>query len=228
MRRRVGGRDTPLFASVVMPATDEAATLIVSPSANLSEAVMDGLQALANKPCAECKAQKWELTKRETTTGWQRRLQCMKCGVGIGPAFAQREHPNWQDYPAFDLDRNRRWNAERKNLTKAVAEAHSAQWWADYDRFLTTPEWFAMRERVMKRANHWCEACLEQTAKEVHHLSYSYGFLPPAYFLVAVCQNCHSRIHTEGDEWGPRQSPADRMAAQMAAEEDPYDGEAGC
>ena len=209
-----------------MPPTDEPATLILPPFANLSQAVIEGLQPLADKPCRECKAQQWELTKRQTTTGWQLRLQCMRCGEGTGPAFKQREHPTWRNYPEYDLDRHRRWNAERRNVTKAVEEAHNAQWWADYDRFLTTsPDWDVMRERVMRRANCWCEACLEQPAKEVYHLSYSYGFLPPAYLLVALCPYCHSRLHKDGDEWGPRQSPADRMAAQIAAEEELYDGD---
>jgi hypothetical protein len=32
-------------------------------------------------------------------------------------------------------------------------------------------------------------------------LTYSFGRLPPAWHLKAVCDGCHRRLHDEADEW---------------------------
>ena len=50
----------------------------------------------------------------------------------------------------------------------------------------------------MKRAGNICEKCGLQTASEVHHLKYP----PWATFdvpenLIAVCHDCHCRIHNK-------------------------------
>src|SRR3974390_3169910 len=103
-----------------MEQSNDPGTLIVPPSASLSQAVLEGLQAVAAKPCDESKAHRRELTKRQTTTGWHVRLQCVRCGIGTGPAFKQREHPNWRNYPEYDVDRFPRWHAERRAATKAI------------------------------------------------------------------------------------------------------------
>jgi hypothetical protein len=201
-------------------------TLTVPASAKLSEAALVKVRAAAGKRCEACQSQRWLLTKRQFGGGWHRYLQCLTCGSSTTPSFRQSEHPNWETYPGFDAGFHDRWIAERQNATKAAQEADSARWWAKYDGWLAnSPEWPKMRQRVMKRANGMCEACLEKPAEQVHHLTYGYGFLPPAYFLVAVCRVCHAHLHTEGDDWGPKPLPPDTSTAQCPDAEDLYDGE---
>jgi hypothetical protein len=47
----------------------------------------------------------------------------------------------------------------------------------------------------MERAGGACEACLDAPAQQVHHLTYDFGKLPPAWELRAVCRGCHERLH---------------------------------
>jgi hypothetical protein len=54
---------------------------------------------------------------------------------------------------------------------------------------------------VMRRSRGWCEACLVSKAVTVHHLTYEFGVLPPAWHLRAVCHPYHDRLHTGDDDW---------------------------
>jgi hypothetical protein len=76
------------------------------------------------------------------------------------------------------------------------------------DLYLKTPEWKAKRDRVMKRANGLCEGCLIRPATEVHHRYY--GDYPNEFMfdLLALCDDCHDRLHPEkntavesADDW---------------------------
>lgn len=198
-------------------------TLIVARNANLSETVHQHLRREADKRCGTCKNQRWRLTKRQVSMGWQIWLQCVECGNTTAQAFARKGHPNWQDYPLFDAEQYDNWNRARADeaaIHRAdqyeLQRAEYAEWTA------TSPQWKAMRKRVMVRANHTCEACLERPASDVHHQSYDFGKLPPAYYLVAFCHLCHERLHTEGNEWGP--SPRCTKIDDALPEED-LDGE---
>lgn len=59
----------------------------------------------------------------------------------------------------------------------------------------TSPEWRRIRARVLRRAGHTCECCLDAEARDVHHETYDMGVLPPAWLLRAVCRTCHEHIH---------------------------------
>jgi len=182
-----------------------SATLIVPPSANLTDAAYARVEARAGIPCRTCETHQWRLSKWLRGSGWSVDIQCVTCGLSGGQPFPKNEHPNWQGYPIFDKTQNDRWHAERIEARRLEHEAESAQRSIEYaDWIATSPEWAQMRERVMKRAKGLCQACLERAATEVHHQTYDLGKLPPAYYLVAVCRACHERFGTPGDEWGPR------------------------
>jgi hypothetical protein len=73
---------------------------------------------------------------------------------------------------------------------------------ADYREWcLSSPDWAAIRDRVLWRSRGFCEACLVEKAVTAHHITYEFGKLPPAWCLKAVCAKCHERLHTEQDEW---------------------------
>ncbi len=178
-------------------------TVLIPPGANLSEAARQRLREAATKPCGTCAAHLWRLTKRLTGRDWQIWLQCDKCGSATGQAFARKEHLHWQDYPEFDARKHEQWYEDKLDFEYAQRLERQEAQRAEYaDWLAVSPEWAKMRGRVLARAKNLCEACLEQGALNVHHLTYELGKLPPAYYLVALCRACHNRMHTPGDEWG--------------------------
>ncbi len=143
-------------------------------------------------------------------------LQCDACGRALGGAMSRREHPYWQGYAEWDAQRREdhlqrqtaEWDARYlERQAELAAKAKTAeQQSAEYAEWLrTSPEWKALAGRVRQRANHTCEACLEQPGRYVHHLTYRLGVLPPAWELRAVCYGCHQRLHADKhgleDEW---------------------------
>lgn len=69
---------------------------------------------------------------------------------------------------------------------------------AQYEAYLRTPAWIDRRDRVMVRAEGWCEGCGLRPATEVHHLTYKHLFAEFLFELVALCEPCHRRVHPEG------------------------------
>ena len=203
-----------------MDKSAESGTLIVPPSASLMAAAYSRVEARASAPCRTCETHEWRLSKWQRGKGWCVDIQCVTCGTSGGQPFPKNEHPHWQTYPEFDKAQNERWHAERSEARMLEREAESAQRSVEYAEWIaTSPEWAAMRKRVMARAGARCEACLERPATDVHHRTYNLGKLPPAYLLVALCQTCHDRMHAPGDEWGPV-VPED---AAPSADAEPYD-----
>ena len=154
-------------------------------------------------------------------------LQCQTCGSPIGGALPYSEHPNRARYAAWDYGLQERGAGVLKRLREAgqafiarqakeklanvrEARAETLGLAADAEpgpppgyreRLSSSPEWKALRERVMLRARGVCEACEAERASIVHHLHYRAGELPPAFDLVAVCDGCHGRLHRAGDPW---------------------------
>jgi len=200
---------------------ESSATLIVPDSANLTVAAYSRVEARACVPCRTCETHQWRLSKWQRGQGWSVDIQCVTCGLSGGQPFPKIEHPNWQSYPELDRSQNERWRADQTAAHRLRRELESEQRSVEYAEWIaTSPDWARMRKLVMKRANGLCEACLERSATEVHHTTYALGKLPPAYLLAALCETCHDRMHTPGDEWGPP-IPDDVMPTVDA--EDPYD-----
>jgi hypothetical protein len=144
-------------------------------------------------------------------------MQCQGCARSVSGALKRSEFPYWQDFPEWNAElvkaREAEWDAAYKarqeTLLAEVARqdasfqeaqerrsAEIAERRADYRRWLqTSPDWATLRDRVMRRAMHTCEACLGNQAKDVHHVTYELGRLPPAWELRAVCRACHDRLH---------------------------------
>ncbi len=65
----------------------------------------------------------------------------------------------------------------------------------DYETYLRSPEWQALRLKVLKRDLHICQGCLAQPASEVHHTTYRHVRSEFAFELVSLCRDCHRRLH---------------------------------
>jgi len=68
-----------------------------------------------------------------------------------------------------------------------------------YREYLNRPEFKIVRFKVMKRANWRCEICGKR-ATEVHHLKYPrWGAFDVPENLIAICHECHCKIHGKED-----------------------------
>lgn len=80
-------------------------------------------------------------------------------------------------------------------------EKRQDQWGNDHDRwqawyaeYLESPKWKAKRAEVMRRDNFTCQGC-HGRATLVHHLTYANVGDELLFQLIALCKDCHERIH---------------------------------
>jgi hypothetical protein len=166
-------------------------------------------QALAAgcRRCTHDGAHTATLTRRNGAA-W---LQCDACGSSLGGAMRRDDHPKFGIYQLWRLDLIERYQlafAEYRaaHLTPGeTREAERIDYIAraiEYEAWCrTSPEWKAIKERIWWRSRGHCEACLSAPAAMVHHLTYAFGKLPPAWHLRAVCSPCHQRLHCGEDDW---------------------------
>lgn len=134
-----------------------------------------------------CKHDKTEVRKKLNSIGTKVCVrQCLTCYGNLGMVKTKDyewELLNWFDGEAreeYDKQQREEWRA--KNVPV-------------YHEYLTTDEWRALRNRVMERDNHLCQGCLSNRATEVHHKTYKHCRNELAFELVALCRDCHARIH---------------------------------
>jgi hypothetical protein len=129
-----------------------------------------------------------EVRRRPTSNGaYQLWRQCTTCGVPVGSAVKRdgQVHRDW------DCATYVHYHAQ----IKAAREAELEQDRAEYAEYLQTPEWRAKADAVLARANYVCEGCGVRRPTQVHHLTYQNIFEEFLFELVAVCPQCHQRIH---------------------------------
>ncbi len=141
------------------------------------------------------------LTQRLINASVTIHLQCATCGRSIAGSLPRREFYFFQDYPEWDAELQERYWREEKGRAGEYQQARAqafAERRAAYEAWLAeSPEWLLLRSLVLNRAEEVCEACLVNRATQVHHLTYSYGKIPPAWELKAVCRDCHGKLHEE-------------------------------
>jgi len=129
--------------------------------------------------------------------------QCVTCGAQLrtikktAPEVLSLNEPP----PPFNTDLQegywrQRWDA-RRSAQEQQREAESAAWWQRYDAYLQTSAWRAKRQKVLQRANGICEGCGEARATQVHHLRYDHVGNEFLFELVAICIDCHQRLHSK-------------------------------
>jgi hypothetical protein len=131
--------------------------------------------------------------------GVQFKMQCLDCGK-TGPAIAHAKLTalDRMTAPAVDGEiRERYWEQrriERAAEWEAQRNGQLGEWWERYAEYMASPEWAIKRRRVLMRDGHKCQACLDATATQVHHLTYRHLGNEPLYELISVCAPCHERI----------------------------------
>lgn len=146
--------------------------------------------------------------KYQRTDGvWIVRKQCLDCGGYCGDVKKNLHDldklPEWSTELVEEREQAAReyYEERRRDLQwtwESDREEESRHWWEKYERYLKSPEWAIIRQRVRIRDSAICQACLDQPAVQVHHLSYhnynktGHTF---AHDCIAVCQRCHDLIH---------------------------------
>jgi replicative DNA helicase len=64
-----------------------------------------------------------------------------------------------------------------------------------YHEYLLSPEWMALRRKVLDRCGGLCEGCREERVTQVHHLTYAHVRNELLFELVGLCDACHERAH---------------------------------
>jgi 5-methylcytosine-specific restriction endonuclease McrA len=88
------------------------------------------------------------------------------------------------------------WARESAERARLEYEAN-AEWWREYDEYLQTPQWRALRAEVLRRANGVCAGCPTGKPTQVHHLTYKHVRNEFLWELEAVCERCHQRVHAD-------------------------------
>ena len=157
---------------------------------------------------AECNHEHTELRRGLNKGGGPIvRHQCLNCGKLIG--LTLKSTPETDNLPEIDKAQNpayeARYKSEQDTIRRRYVALQVSRWrgraegksyfqrsHADY---LASPEWAERRSLVMDRASGMCEGCRKVMATEVHHLSYRNWGNEFLFELVALCSDCHDRIH---------------------------------
>lgn len=71
---------------------------------------------------------------------------------------------------------------------------------ADYQKYLRSPQWKALRAKARERAGNKCEMC-GGSPDHVHHVKYPKRHKDDHLDnLVVVCESCHQKLHGIRDE----------------------------
>jgi 5-methylcytosine-specific restriction endonuclease McrA len=141
-----------------------------------------------------------ELRRRVVKNGvvqyWR---QCLDCGRAAGKAIALRDVcwlPGEGEWTLADWDDTiqPRWERERHEYYDQKREHDKAEWFQLHNAYLESSEWKARRNAVLKRDFYRCQACLDATATQVHHLTYRHWTMEPLFDLIAICRPCHERL----------------------------------
>lgn len=146
--------------------------------------------------CRWCEFSESELRFRRLANGGSQIVyQCLQCGRSASNPLSQASVPNYKSLPAFDEVLPRQYDQSRSEEALNEKAENRAKWFSEHDAYLKTPEWKARRAAVMRRANGTCEGCGGQAATQVHHLTYDHWREEFLWELVAICDDCHERIH---------------------------------
>jgi 5-methylcytosine-specific restriction endonuclease McrA len=140
------------------------------------------------------------LERRQTKNAAGVVLHCLQC-LNCGRHTCHKVKRDGTEPPELDLELARRGEEALRQLytdaaeqQKRDADAAKEQWRAEYQEYLRTPQWAALRERVKQR-DKICQGCLAAPIEEVHHLTYDHVKEEFAFELVGLCRKCHARLH---------------------------------
>jgi len=130
-------------------------------------------------------------------TVWE---QCPACGVGIRAVKkSTMTAAQIAALPLYDVDLQDRLYRERfeaRQQGREAARAESDQAWRQrYELHLMSDAWRVLRQRVLSRDGGVCQGCGVRPATDAHHLTYDHLGEEFLFELIALCRDCHERLH---------------------------------
>lgn len=119
-------------------------------------------------------------------------VQCLSCGAALGAV--KKELITWTLEPFNDALRES-YSSRRSAAFRKQRIEEKGKWFEAYSHYLKSSEWKEVRARVLRRAQGVCEGCGIKEAAEVHHLTYDHWGNEFLFELMAVCSDCHERLH---------------------------------
>jgi hypothetical protein len=152
-----------------------------------------------NRTEVECEHE-YELILFELDNGSEQlRNYCPKCHGRDPKILKQKEHDltnvrrrKESKYQAFYSGL---WQSESEDITAFIEELRRKQesvMFADYNRYITSEEWYKIRSMIVNRDGGLCQICGDP-ADHVHHLTYAHFTREFPFELVALCRDCHHR-----------------------------------
>lgn len=98
----------------------------------------------------------------------------------------------------------------------------------EYERYMKSPLWQAIRKEVLDRDDHKCMTCGDP-ANEVHHRSYSPEVMDGRdnSKLTSLCGRCHNRIHYGSDNFKLTRSKTEKLLSSMILRHSKRSGSVG-
>jgi hypothetical protein len=148
----------------------------------------------------ECTHEKTEMRRTVTKSGADYfGLRCVICDERMSDWFPKKQIPDPEDLPVADPDGPVAYERRRREGWRATQHRHleiqGRQLSVEYQEYLKSPAWRAIRDKVLRRAKGRCEGCGDRAATQVHHLSYAHIYREFLWELAAVCDECHERVH---------------------------------
>jgi hypothetical protein len=167
---------------------------------DVTAALSDDLEIWRNAACGHPAV---EVRKRRDGGGAVHFFrQCTSCGTSVGTAL--KKSTELDSAAAWDKKLESRTQKQREADRLSLVQKHvriqrtgAEGFKREYDVYLKSPEWARRRATVLRRAGGICEGCLGRKATQVHHLTYDHIYNEFMFELVAVCDECHKRLHSE-------------------------------
>ncbi|RPJ39302.1 MAG: HNH endonuclease [Planctomycetaceae bacterium] len=122
--------------------------------------------------------------------------QCLVCGVNTDGRWLPQAGIDMAQVRPWDNDLPAAYQRSQASVRNARIRSERLSRHLEYEHYITESEqWWEIRTKVMRRDNHWCQACLDALATEVHHKTYDHLYREVLWELEAVCHTCHQRIH---------------------------------
>lgn len=145
-----------------------------------------------------CRTPELEMVTKEIQGGGVTvRNQCTNCGALVGTALPQKSLLLDEINPINETLTQEYFlnkNEEFSKLQVEIDQLKRGDFWTQYKEYLESDKWKGKREKVLERDGRQCQACLDNPANEVHHLTYKHLYNEPLFELVSVCKLCHDHI----------------------------------
>ena len=151
---------------------------------------------------ADCKHSETKISRVTLANhSFQIRQVCQLCGGRVGLAVKKSEAP--ANCPDDDGSKEREFLSAREAALHEIYQRHIQKQKAagtgyqeKYAIHLRSETWASKRALVLKRSGGMCEGCLQESANQIHHLTYQHVFNELLFELVALCDSCHDIAHT--------------------------------